>query len=266
MISSSASDEHLASPVSPGDGAARPFLRLDGVGIRFPSGARHTTLKTALLRALGRGRSTGRESERWALRDVNLDLEPGTRLGVIGPNGAGKTTLLQLMARIFPPTTGRVLHAGRLVPVLQLGVGFNPELSGRENALFAAAVMGLPVRDMEQRLDGIFSFCELEEASEMPLKHYSAGMAARLAFTVATEAEPDILLLDEVFAVGDQRWTERAIERIESLIDRVSVLVLVSHALPLIERLCNRAVWLERGRAVADSQKVGDVLAAYRAP
>ena len=152
---------------------------------------------------------------------------------------------------------------GSIAPVLQLGLGFNPELTGRENAYMSAAIVGMSRSRIKAKLGEIFSFAELEAYIDVPLKYYSTGMYARLAFAVATELETDILLLDEVFAVGDMHWIARAIERIERLIDRVGILILVSHDLTLIERLCNRAILIEEGKIQQDGA-VAEVVQRYR--
>lgn len=244
-----------------------PSILLEGVGLRFVMGRGASSVKSEALRQFRRlfGGVAGMPAreEMWPLRDINLKLVQGDRLGVIGRNGAGKTTLLRVLAGIYPPTLGRVTRVGSIAPVLQLGLGFNPELTGRENVFLAAAMAGMPRAHMRQKLDEIFSFAELSDYREVPVKYYSSGMYARLAFSVATELETDILLLDEVFAVGDLHWIARAMERIERLIERVGILVFVSHDLSLVERLCNRAIRLEGGVLLQEGT-VEEVVASYR--
>jgi ABC-type polysaccharide/polyol phosphate transport system ATPase subunit len=244
-------------------------IRLEDVGLRFVRGRAASSVKSVVLKAL-RGVFGRRESNTvpaaeaiWPLDGVSLDLARGDRLGVVGRNGAGKTTLLRVLAGIYPPTRGRVEIAGSVAPVLQLGLGFNAELTGRENVYLAAAIAGMPRATMKTKLDEIFGFAELEDYLDVPLKYYSSGMYARLAFAVATELETDILLLDEVFAVGDIHWIERALERVERLIERVGILVLVSHDLALVERVCNRAIWLDAG-GIRHEGEVSDVVSRYR--
>ena len=258
----------IASDPAP-PGPARPdapSIVLDGVGLRFVL-ERHSSLKSVALQTAGRllGRAPARHTNReiWSLRDVDLALSEGDRLGVVGRNGSGKTTLLRVLAGIFPPTRGTVHRVGSVAPVLQLGLGFNAELTGRENVLLSAAIAGTPLPAIRPKLDEIFGFAALEDYVDVPLKYYSTGMNARLAFAVATELETDSLLLDEVFAVGDRYWIDAALARIEQLIERVGIMVLVSHDLALVERVCNRAILLDGGRVVLDAS-VGEVLDRYR--
>lgn len=230
----------------------QPSIVVEDVALRFVLGRSASSVKSVSLRMIGRifGRQpkTPVLRELWPLDGVNLKLVQGDRLGVVGRNGAGKTTLLRVLSGIYPPTRGTVTRVGSIAPVLQLGLGFNAELTGRENVYIAAAISGMSLAKIKLKLDGIFSFAELERYLDIPLKYYSTGMYARLAFAAATELDTDILLLDEVFAVGDMHWIERALERVERLIERVGILVLVSHDLQLIERICNRAILLEDGR------------------
>ena len=211
-----------------------------------------SSVKSASLRTIGRLFGRGPDlppvHELWSLTDIDLKIAHGDRLGIVGRNGAGKTTLLRVLSGIYPPTRGEVKRFGSIAPVLQLGLGFNAELTGRENVHVSAAIAGMSRAELEPKLDGIFAFAELEDYIDVPVKYYSTGMYARLAFSAATELETDILLLDEVFAVGDMHWIERALERVERLIERVGILVLVSHDLRLIERICNRAILLDGGR------------------
>lgn len=244
-----------------------PSIVLEGVGLRFTTGLRTSSVKSVVIGRLrgmlGLDVRAPRPQEHWPLRSVDLKLGQGDRLGVIGRNGAGKTSLLRVMAGIYPPTEGRVEIVGSVAPVLQLGLGFNAELTGRENVHLAAAIAGMPRRVVESKLDEIFGFSELDDYRDVALKYYSSGMYARLAFAVATELDTDVLLLDEVFAVGDVHWIERAVERVERLIDRVGILVLVSHDLALVERICNRAILLDHG-GIRDEGEVRDVIVRYR--
>lgn len=198
-----------------------------------------------------------------AVRNVTLDIPHGQRLGIIGDNGSGKSTLLKIMSRIYPPTSGSVKISGFLVPLLEVGIGFNAELSGMENIFLTGAIMGINRREMAKKVDPIFDFCELREFADTPLKYYSSGMAQRLAFAVATEVDPEILLLDEIFNAGDIHWMERAQKRMQALIDRTRILVFVSHQMDLVERYCNRAIWMQKGEIVMDGEPA-KLVAAYR--
>ncbi|MHA7835831.1 MAG: ABC transporter ATP-binding protein [bacterium] len=244
-----------------------PSIVAEGVSLRFVLGGSRSSFKSVVLGRIrhlfGRIPPAPVPSELWPLQDVDLKLAQGDRLGIVGRNGAGKTTLLRVLAGIYPPTRGRVHRVGSIAPVLQLGLGFDAELTGRENVHLAAAIAGTPLAKIKPKLHEMFSFADLDSYVDVPLKFYSTGMYARLAFAVATELETDILLLDEVFAVGDLHWIERALERIERLIERVGILVLVTHDLGLIERICNRAILLEGGGIQVDGS-VQDVLDRYR--
>ena len=243
--------------------AARPDprLKLDGVRLRFPSHAERS-LKARMVGWFRPGRRRGRRGTE-ALVDVDLELRSGDRLGVIGANGSGKTSLLQVMAGIYKPVEGQVLRQGSLVPLLQLGLGFNPELTGRENIQLGAALLGIGRERIRARSDAILDYAGLADSGDTPVKYYSTGMAARLAYTLATEVETDILLLDEVFAVGDIHWVKRAVERLESMLDRIGIVVVASHSAEIILHLCNRCVQLQDGRIVQDGEPEA-VLERYR--
>ena len=204
---------------------------------------------------------TGREV--WALRDVSLSVPEGMILGVVGPNGAGKSTLLKLLARVTPPTSGRATIRGRVVSLLELGAGFQPDLSGRQNIFLNAAFHGIDRARVLRRLDDIVDFAGLEEALDRPVKGYSSGMYLRLAFSVAINLEPDILLADEVLAVGDLEFQERCLRRVQQAgRDDGMTVLFVTHDLGSIRRLCSRTAWLDHGKLVQDGD-TDDVVAAY---
>lgn len=188
----------------------------------------------------------------WAVKNLSLQCRPGERLGIMGPNGAGKTSLLRVIAGIFPPTRGQVRCRGHVVPLLELGLGFNGDMTGMENVLLASSLLGKPRREALRLAPRILEFAELTAFSEVPLKYYSSGMTARLAFSIAMETEPDILLLDEVFAVGDIHWVRMAEQRIMSLLNRAKVVIMVSHNLGFLKQLCRRGLYLDRGEVVVD--------------
>jgi lipopolysaccharide transport system ATP-binding protein len=194
----------------------------------------------------------------WALKDVSFTVEPGTVLGVIGANGVGKTTLLKILARVITPTEGRVIGSGGVVSLLELGAGFDPDLSARENILLNAAMLGVSRADVMGRYEQILEFAEAEKFADTPLKHYSSGMYLRLAFSVAINMEPSILLADEILAVGDQAFQERCLERVKQEAGRGLTVLFVSHDMESIVRVCNRTLWLHAGqiRGLGDPEEI----------
>lgn len=189
--------------------------------------------------------------EIWALDDVSFSMPPGMILGVIGPNGAGKTTLLKVISRVTRPTSGTVVGYGRVVPLLALGAGFQPDLSGRENIFLNAAMYGIPANLVEERLDDIIEFAGIPDFLEVPVKRYSSGMYLRLAFSVAINMRPDILLADEVLAVGDLEFQQRCLDRVRQEGEAGMSVLFVSHDMEQIRRLCDRVLWLNAGQLVA---------------
>jgi ABC-type polysaccharide/polyol phosphate transport system ATPase subunit len=231
----------------------------EGVGRSFrvyPQ--RNVTLKEAILR-----RRHLRRNELVALRDVSLAVDPGEAVGVIGRNGSGKTTLLRLIAGIFKPSSGRLEVGGDVGSLLELGAGFHPEFTGRENVYMNAAVHGLKGSYVDERLDEIVAFAELEDFIDVPVRTYSSGMYMRLGFSVAIHLDPDILLLDEVFAVGDEAFQRKCFGKILDLRERGRTILFVSHAAPAVERLCERAVLLSKG-TVAEDGPARDVIKSYQ--
>jgi lipopolysaccharide transport system ATP-binding protein len=190
--------------------------------------------------------------ELWALKDVSFSLERGTILGVIGPNGAGKTTLLKILARVTPPTEGRVVGHGTVAPLLELGAGLQPEMTARENISMYMAWNGLSRTDIEQRTGDIVAFAEIEEFIDTPLKRFSNGMYVRLAFSMAINMQPDVLLADEILAVGDLTFQERCLQRVEEAGAAGMTVFFVSHDMAAIQRLCTRVILLNGGRLVLD--------------
>ncbi len=206
---------------------------------------------TGWLRRRAKG-SKGREF--WALRDVSFAVEPGEILGVIGANGAGKSTLLKVLARVTPPTEGRVSGVGRVVSLLELGGGFDADLPVRENVVMNAAMNGIPKAEALHRIPQILEFAELERFVDTPLKHFSSGMYLRLAFSVAINMEPKILLADEILAVGDMAFQERCLQKVEEGGRNGLVVLFVSHDMEAIMRICSRVLWINHGRV----EKLGD--------
>lgn len=233
-------------------------IRLRGVSRNFRiAHERNVTLKETLLR---RRRSS--YTELWALRNVDLDVAPGESLGIIGQNGSGKSTLLKLIAGILPPQTGTVEAGGSVASMLELGAGFHPDFTGRENVYMNGSIHGLSEREVDRRFDEIVDFAELDEFIEMPVKTYSSGMQMRLAFAVASHVSPDILLLDEVLAVGDEAFQRKCFGRIFAYRQRGGTLVFVSHDPGIIELACDRVILIDGGHIEADGSP-GEVLAQY---
>lgn len=222
---------------------------------------RNLSLKEATIRTLrGQRRKTVRFR---ALDDISFQVAPGEALGIIGRNGSGKTTLLRLLAGVLFPTSGRIEIRGRVTTMIELGAGFNPELSGEENIYLAGALYGFSRREMREKLERIVAFAELERFIHVPVKNYSAGMSARLGFALATDVDPDVLLIDEVLAVGDESFQKKCLERMSSFREQGKTILFVSHDLATVGSFCNRAVLLEAGNAVATGEPAG-VIARYR--
>jgi ABC-type polysaccharide/polyol phosphate transport system ATPase subunit len=186
----------------------------------------------------------------WAVRGLNFAIEPGRTIGVIGPNGSGKSSLLGLLAGTITPTEGSVRVAGRISSLLELGAGFHPDLSGRENVFLNAAILGIPQEDVRRRFDAIVDFAGLREFIDMPVKHYSSGMYVRLAFAVAVEMNPDVLLIDEVLAVGDMAFQMKCLDRIRDFKRRGKTILLVSHALETVEQFCDEVMLIHQGALI----------------
>ena len=227
-------------------------VRLRSVGLEYEITMEGgNTLKSAVLDRL-RGRAANRRRAVWALRDVTFDIEPGERVGVVGANGSGKSTLFRVIAGILPPTEGALEVSGTVVPLFQLGLGFKRDLTLQENIMHSGALLGMAPEEVRDRSEEIFAFSELGDLANAPLKVLSSGMMMRLAFTTATSMSPDVLLLDEVFAVGDASFVQRAMKRLDRLAERTQILMVISHSDAVIQRLCNRAFWLERGQVLCD--------------
>jgi len=216
---------------------------------RFSQRKQFATLKSALL--TGSLISSLRPDETFtALDDVSLTVPRGRTLGVIGLNGSGKSTLLKLVAGITKPSTGTVRVEGRISALIELGAGFHPEISGRENVFINGIMLGLSKREVAQRFDEIVDFAEMGEFIDAPVKTYSSGMYMRLGFAVAIHVDPDVLLVDEVLAVGDEGFTHKCLDKFAEFRRRNKTILLVTHSLNLVERFCDEALWLDAGRAM----------------
>jgi len=233
-----------------------PIVQVEHISVRFRvPRERYRTFKEYAIKTIQR--RIGHE-EFWALQDVNLEVRPKEVFGIVGRNGAGKSTLLRVIAGVFKPTRGRVRVQGRIAPLLELGAGFHHELTGRENIFLNGALLGYSKAEMQQRVDEILDFAEIDDFIDAPVRTYSTGMVARLGFSVATSIRPDVLIVDEVLSVGDAPFQEKCKARIESFRRQGTCILLVAHSLPVITEVCDRAIWLSHGevRATGTSESV----------
>ncbi|MGH2956301.1 MAG: ABC transporter ATP-binding protein [Solirubrobacterales bacterium] len=243
---------------------SEPAIKVEGVGKRYRLGEGHgqpaTKLSEGLNAALrgpvrrllggGSGDATSEQEEFWALRDISFEIGRGDMFGLIGRNGAGKSTLLKLLAQISPPTEGRITVRGRVGTLLEVGTGFHPELTGRENVFLNGAILGMRRAEIAQRYDEIAAFSGIEEFLNTPVKRYSSGMYVRLAFAVAAHLEPEVLLLDEVLAVGDAEFQRKSFDKIMDVAQEGRTVVFVSHNLAAVQKICTHSAWFDHGRLV----------------
>ena len=213
-----------------------------------------------------KGKQSASYSEFRALRGISMEFNDGDRVGIIGHNGAGKSTLLKAICRIYEPSEGSISVEGQIAPLLEIGAGFHTEFTGRENIYLNGTILGFSSKQLLEIEKEIISFAELEEFIDTPVKYYSTGMYLRLAFSIATAVHPDILILDEVFAGGDAGFVEKANSRMQEMIDKSSIMLLVSHDIELLKKYCNRVVWIDHGVVVQDgpAQEVLDCYVTSR--
>jgi len=233
-------------------------VRIHGVGKSFRLyRERNQTLKSAVMR----GRTSVHE-EFWALRDVTFDVPRGSTFGLIGSNGSGKSTLLKCLANIYHPNTGTITHRGRIAAMLEVGSGFHSELTGRENIFLNGSILGMRKREIARNFDDIVEFSGVEKFLDQPVKNYSSGMYVRLGFAIAINVDPDILIADEVLAVGDLEFQDKCFEKFRALRADGRTVILVSHSMSSVRQLCDRVAWLDRGalRVVGDAHTT---IAAY---
>lgn len=222
------------------------IIKLDNVSMCFNMPNEHiTSLKEYFVKSI-KGKIS--YNKFWALEDINLEINKGDVVGIIGFNGAGKSTMLKVVSGILKPTKGISEIKGSIAPLIELGAGFDPELSGRENIYLNGAVLGFSKKVMRDKVDEIIEFAELEEFIDSPIKNYSSGMYARLGFSIATCVKPDILIVDEILSVGDYRFQEKSKKRIKDMMNSGTTIIMVSHTIEQVEELCNKVVWLEKGR------------------
>ena len=247
----------VGAPIS----SEQPSVQLEGVGVRFrvPE-ERIPSLKEYLVHLLTRKL---RYREIWAVDRVDLVVRPGETFGIIGPNGAGKSTLLKVIARVLRPTTGRVVVRGQVAPLLELGAGFHLDLTGEENIYLNGTLLGYGNQQIKLKVQDVIEFAELEKFAHLPIRKYSTGMITRLAFAVATMYRPDILVLDEVLAVGDIRFQHKCLEKVDSFRSKGTTIILVSHVLEPLEQHCERVARIEGGR-LHDLGPAAEVIQRYR--
>lgn len=233
------------------------FLNGVSVHYRMPNEAIHT-FKEYMIKLV---KGEIKHSSFSALKNIDLEIQRGEIFGILGRNGAGKSTLLKVISRVLIPSEGRVWIKGHISPLLQLGAGFHPELTGRENIFLNATLLGHPHDDIESKVEEIIAFSEIENFIDAPLRTYSSGMQSRLGFSVATAWQPDILILDEVLSVGDVSFQQKCIKRMADFRDSGATVIMVTHSVEQIRSICNRAMWLDHGeiRLLSDTNSVCDV-------
>ena len=234
------------------------MVSVDNVGIRFNlAKERVDSLKEYFLKF---SKGTLKFEEFWALDGVSLEIEKGDFYGLVGINGSGKSTLLKAVAGVFKPTRGKITVNGTIAPLIELGAGFDMDLTARENIFLNGAVLGFSKDHMLEKFDDIVDFSELHDFLDVPLKNYSSGMVARIAFAIATATKPDILIADEILAVGDYAFQEKCEKRMQELLDAGTTVIFVSHSIEQVKRMCNKATWIEKGKVImsGDAQTVCD--------
>ena len=242
-----------------------PILRFENVSKRFAFSREKPQSILDTLTSSFRQKSSDEETGYlWALHDVSFDVMSGRCVGIVGRNGSGKSTALKLTTGILRPTSGRIVTQGRVSALLELGAGFHPDLSGRENIFLNGSLLGLSQAYLEDKFDDIVAFSELGDFIDMPVKHYSSGMYMRLGFSVSIYIDPEILIIDEILAVGDRPFQIKCIDRIYELKDRGVTILLVSHNLEIVRRLCSDLIWLEKGKleAIGDTEEIAELYAA----
>lgn len=237
------------------------IIELNHVGIKFNlSKEKVDSLKEYAIKVLKRELMY---NEFWALRDISFTVNRGDRLGILGLNGAGKSTLLKIIACVYKPTEGTITRKGKIAPLLELGAGFDYQYTGAENIYLYGSVLGFSKNYIKERFDEIVSFSELKDFIDVPLKNYSSGMRTRLGFSIATIADPDILILDEVLSVGDAKFRKKSEKKINDMFERGVTVLFVSHSLEQVERLCNKGIVLDKGR-ILDNGSIDSISKTYR--
>jgi ABC-type polysaccharide/polyol phosphate transport system ATPase subunit len=242
----------------------KPILEIQNIGKKYSVShlsGQYMTMRERLLHIF---QSKQSQEDFWALQDVSFTVNPGESLGIIGSNGAGKSTLLKVLSKITFPSTGRMVARGRMASLLEVGTGFHPELTGRENVFFNGSLLGMTTSEIKAKFDEIVDFSGVEKFLDTPLKHYSSGMQLRLAFAVAAFLEPEILVIDEVLAVGDAEFQRKCMGKMEDVHNGGRTILFVSHNLDAVESLCQKCIWMDRGRLI-DQGPSKDMIAKYTA-
>lgn len=247
----------------------KPVIRAQNVSKEYTVGSRgagYSTLRDAVsqtFRSLNpKNRTTKDDRTIWALKDVNFDIQPGEAVGLVGRNGAGKSTLLKIISRITEPTRGRIDLYAKTESMLEVGTGFHPELTGRENVFLNGAILGMRRADIKRKFDEIVDFAEVEKFIDTPVKFYSSGMYVRLAFSVAAHLEPEILIVDEVLSVGDMAFQQKCLQKLRQMREELKAILLVSHNMIMVRSLCSRAMLLSKGQLAADG-RIEEVVPLY---
>ena len=228
---------------------SKTAIEVDNVSMKFNlSREKVDSLKDYIFKTIKR---EIQYNEFWALKNVSFSVEKGDRVGILGLNGAGKSTLLKVISGVFKPTEGHVDKHGKMVPLLELGAGFDPQYTGKENIYLYGAMLGYTMKFIDSKYDEIVEFSELQKFMDVPVKNYSSGMKSRLGFSIATVVEPKILILDEVLSVGDAKFRKKSEKKIMSMFDSGVTVLFVSHSLEQVQRLCNKAMILEKGKLIA---------------
>jgi len=240
---------------------SKPLLQLSNISKRFPPSVQSGKRFRAFWQLLWQGRAQGGTR---VLHDISFQINPGESLGIIGANGAGKSTLLKIISSVLSPSSGTIVKNGSIAALLELGAGFDPEYSGMDNLRMNAAFLGLSSRQIDERLDDILAFADIGDSIHEPIKHYSSGMVVRLGFAVVASVKPDLLITDEVLAVGDESFQKKCIRWIENYLEDGGTMLMVSHSMYQVQKLCRQALWLHQG-GVAGYGNVFDVTQAYLA-
>jgi ABC-type polysaccharide/polyol phosphate transport system ATPase subunit len=241
---------------------SQTLFELQNISVEFE---KHSFNQRSLREAIG-SRLKGRISEKTrALRNISLTINKGEHVGIIGRNGAGKSTLLKVLTKVIFPTNGKILRdeTEHIIPLLELGIGFQPDLSGRENTYLAGILMGYSKKEISERMNDIIAFSELRDFIDEPVKNYSSGMYARLAFAIATDINPQVLIIDEVFGVGDEFFMRKCIIRMQNLMAKGVTTIFVAHNIDFLVAQCERLIWLEKGEVIMDGNSA-EVASAYR--